>query len=357
LQQRRSLKQDISSPYKDREQALRRLSYSKMTFLGLIKPGISRAQRLVLKVCLMGIGIVCTGFGAHAGACTAASELYLTFDTGHMGVAPWVAEVLKRHNVQATFFLANEPTLTNGSSLDEHWAPWWKQLAAQGHAFGSHTFDHVYWVADAARSGVVTHVDLRNCATPSACVARRSLQSNTERIGKDCNTAMHVEGKCKPQIYLGHDTGFKVKASAGPNTGLVQSWSAKQYCEELKRPAARFEAMTGHHMARLFRAPGGRTSPALLAAAKRCGFAHVPWNPAGFLGDELPSQRYPNALLLQKALRDIQAGNILLAHLGIWSRQDPWAPAVLEPLIVGLKNKGFCFATLREHPVYRQAFD
>jgi hypothetical protein len=26
------------------------------------------------------------------------------------------------------------------------------------------------------------------------------------------------------------------------------------------------------------------------------------------------------------------------AHLGIWSRKDPWAPAVLEPLIVGLKE-------------------
>ena len=30
---------------------------------------------------------------------------------------------------------------------------------------------------------------------------------------------------------------------------------------------------------------------------------------------------------------------ILMAHLGIWSRQDPWAPAVLEPLIVGLKQR------------------
>jgi peptidoglycan/xylan/chitin deacetylase (PgdA/CDA1 family) len=42
-----------------------------------------------------------------------------------------------------------------------------------------------------------------------------------------------------------------------------------------------------------------------------------------------------------------------MAHLGIWSRQDPWAPAVLEPLIVGLKARGLCFATLREHPAYR----
>jgi peptidoglycan/xylan/chitin deacetylase (PgdA/CDA1 family) len=71
------------------------------------------------------------------------------------------------------------------------------------------------------------------------------------------------------------------------------------------------------------------------------------------LGDELPSERYSNAHLLQKALQNIRSGDILMAHLGIWSRQDPWAPAVLEPLIVGLKARGLCFATLREHPQYR----
>jgi peptidoglycan/xylan/chitin deacetylase (PgdA/CDA1 family) len=92
----------------------------------------------------------------------------------------------------------------------------------------------------------------------------------------------------------------------------------------------------------------------LLAAAKQCGFEHVAWADAGFLGDELPSDRYPNAQLLQKALRNIRQGDILMAHLGIWSRQDPWAPAVLEPLIEGLKARGLCFATLREHPAYRE---
>jgi peptidoglycan/xylan/chitin deacetylase (PgdA/CDA1 family) len=69
----------------------------------------------------------------------------------------------------------------------------------------------------------------------------------------------------------------------------------------------------------------------------------------------LPSDSHPNAALLQKALKNIRAGDVLMAHLGIWSRQDPWAPAVLEPLIVGLKAKGLCFATLREHPQYRAA--
>jgi peptidoglycan/xylan/chitin deacetylase (PgdA/CDA1 family) len=113
--------------------------------------------------------------------------------------------------------------------------------------------------------------------------------------------------------------------------------------------------MTGQPMSAVFRAPGGKTSPALLKAAADCGFTHVGWTAAGFLGDELPSDRYPNERLLQQALRDVKAGDILLAHLGIWSRQDPWAPAVLEPLITGLKARGLCFATLREHPVLGKA--
>jgi HemK-like putative methylase len=43
--------------------------------------------------------------------------VYLTFDTGHMAVAPLVAEVLQRHSVKVTFFLANERTRTGGASL------------------------------------------------------------------------------------------------------------------------------------------------------------------------------------------------------------------------------------------------
>jgi hypothetical protein len=53
--------------------------------------------------------------------------VYLTFDTGHMAVAPLVAEVLPRHGVKATFFLANERTRSGGSSLDDNWAPWWRE--------------------------------------------------------------------------------------------------------------------------------------------------------------------------------------------------------------------------------------
>ncbi len=255
---------------------------------------------------LVGAGLSCmtAAWGAEPSAVSVAADcdkpVFLTFDTGHMGVAPFVAEVLEREKIPATFFLANEPTRTGGMSLDDTWAPWWKKMAEQGHVFASHTFDHVYWQADLP------------------------------------------------------ETQFKVRPGSGADAGRVQSWSAKQYCDELARVDARFEQMTGRKTLPLFRAPGGKTSPDLIQAGASCGYAHVGWSPAGFLGDELSSAQYPNAVLLDRALKNIRTGDILMAHLGIWSRQDPWAPAVLEPMISGLKQKGFCFATMDRHPDYQE---
>jgi peptidoglycan/xylan/chitin deacetylase (PgdA/CDA1 family) len=92
----------------------------------------------------------------------------------------------------------------------------------------------------------------------------------------------------------------------------------------------------------------------LLVAAGSCGFAHVGWSQAGVLGDDLPSEKFSNDVLLKKALRDVRSGDILVAHLGSWKRLEPWAPNVLEPLINGLKQQGFCFETMRNHPEYRE---
>jgi peptidoglycan/xylan/chitin deacetylase (PgdA/CDA1 family) len=236
-----------------------------------------------------------------ASAQPCAKPVYLTLDTGHMGVAPFIAEVLHRHQVKVTFFAANEKTKEGDGSLGSHWASWWKARAGEGHEFATHTFDHVYWRGD---------------------------------VG-------------------GEPPRFRMRPSAGPEAGKDFTWTAAQYCAELDRSSRRLEEITGKRPLPLFRAPGGKTSARLLAAAKACGYAHVGWSPAGFLGDELPSHVASNQQLLQKALRDIRPGDILLAHLGIWSRQDPWAPANLEPLITGLEAKGFCFATLRDHPSYR----
>src|SRR5215213_2996390 len=43
--------------------------------------------------------------------------VYLTLDTGHMAVAPLMADVLNKHKVKVTFFAANERTQTGDGSL------------------------------------------------------------------------------------------------------------------------------------------------------------------------------------------------------------------------------------------------
>lgn len=244
--------------------------------------------------------LAATATTAASASCKATA--YLTFDTGSQSQAEYIAETLKRHHIKATFFLANEKTVNGDYSLDPAWAPYWKARVAEGHAFGSHTFDHVY--------------------------VERDLP----------------DGK------------IEVKPQFGPNAGKRLAWTPQQYCDELRRVDQRFVALTGQKLDPLWRAPGGRLTPRLKAAGAACGLAHAGWADAGYSGDELPSKRVSNAALLKQALAGLKDGDIFIAHLGIWSRQPPWAPAVLEPLISGLEQKGFCFATLRDHPDYRAMF-
>ena len=233
----------------------------------------------------------------QAPACSKGS-VYLTLDTGNMSQAEFMAQVLSRHDIKATFFVADERTPQGDSSLAPSWAGFWKARVAEGHAFGSHTLVHVYF--------------------------REALPDGRVRV--------------RPEF--------------GAQAGRTLTWDRTAVCHEIDRADQRFQRLTGQPLDRLWRAPGGRAPATVMAAAKACGWAHVHWADAGFLGDELPSDRYPNERLLQQALKGIRGGDILMAHLGIWSRRDPWAP-MLEPLIVGLKARGLCFATLREHPAYR----
>lgn len=228
--------------------------------------------------------------------------VYLTLDTGHMEVAQFMADTLNKHNVKVTFFAANEKTKDESTSLAKNWGEkFWAARGKEGHEFASHTWDHPIWKGDAK----------------------------------------------------GNETKFIMQPTAGAFAGRSFTWEPKKYCEQLDLAKERLEHYTGKKALPIFRAPGGKTSPKLLAEAEKCGYKHVGWASAGFLGDELPSERVSNDALLKKALKDIKAGDILMAHLGIWSRKDPWAPAVLESLIVGLKAQGFCFNTMRQHPAYK----
>jgi peptidoglycan/xylan/chitin deacetylase (PgdA/CDA1 family) len=237
----------------------------------------------VLRVCLLAIACA-----VPAAAQTCKGTLYLTIDTGWMNHAEHIAKTLNKHHVKATFFLANERTYRGDYTLDASWAEFWKARVAEGHTFGSHTWHHGYFRGD-RKDGRTLYV--------------------------------HLNGK-------------------------RELFDEKAMCHELDRVEDVFVKMTGKKLERLWRAPGGITTPASLRMAKQCGYRHVKWAKAGFLGDELPSETFPNALLLKNALRDIRDGDILVMHLGIRSRKDGWAPAVFDPLLTGLKARGFCFATM-----------
>jgi peptidoglycan/xylan/chitin deacetylase (PgdA/CDA1 family) len=227
-----------------------------------------------------------TAAGGAAPPAGCKGTLYLTIDTGSMSQAELIARTLARHDVRATFFVANEKTVNGDHSLDPAWAAYWRARVAEGHAFGSHTWDHGYFRGDLP-DGRVRYV---------------------------------VAGKSRELDGAG-------------------------VCAELRRSEQRFRELTGRGYDPIWRAPGGYTTPNALAAARACGFEHVRWADAGFLGDELPSDKYPNDLLLKRALANLRDGDVMVMHTGIWSRKEPFAP-MLDPLLAGLKARGFCFATV-----------
>lgn len=247
-----------------------------------------------MKVVAAGALIVLLSGGAAAANC--AGTVYLTIDTGNMQPAEEMAAVLKQHNIKATFFLANEKTRRGDTSLDPSWAAFWKARADEGHAFGSHTWRHWFFRRD-----------------------------------------------------VGADRVSYVPPGEKPGETLDEAG----VCAELKHPETTFRAMTGRGFDGIWRAPGGKLTPNVIRFAEACGYKHVPWSLAGFSGDELPSEKFPSDRLIKTQIRDLKDGDILLWHLGIWSRKDPLYLRFNE-LISGLKAKGLCFARITEHQQWKK---
>lgn len=62
--------------------------------------------------------------------------MFLTFDDGPIPeVTPWVLKTLKKHKAKATFFCI-------GDNIRKH-PELFKQIIAEGHAVGNHTFHHI----------------------------------------------------------------------------------------------------------------------------------------------------------------------------------------------------------------------
>lgn len=131
--------------------------------------------------------------------------------------------------------------------------------------------------------------------------------------------------------------GFRVKVQAGVLAGSDYTWDAGKYCSALGEADRWMSFYSGRDALPLFHAPGGVITDKLEGAARSCGYAHVPW-PEHFISSE-----------------GAQPGAIVLSHLGAQPGQsDEDTAKALEQLLGGLKERGFCFKTLDQHPDYQQ---
>jgi len=124
--------------------------------------------------------------------------------------------------------------------------------------------------------------------------------------------------------------------------GESEDLDAAAVGRELHQPVERIKQLTGKDWLPLWRAPGGKTTARVIEMARQAGFRHQGWTDAGYLGDDLPSDKYPNQALLKRAMRDIKSGDVLLLHWGIHDRADKFIN-VLDDLLAGLQDKGFHF--------------
>lgn len=218
--------------------------------------------------------------------------VYLTVDPGHMDYAPRIAEGLRRQNVKATFFASNLSTRNGGGALGDQWGGWWKVMADQGHDVVSQTYDHVSWRGD----------------------------------------------------LPGYKPAFRMRLGSGAFEGREFTFDPPKYCEQISHAADRITYFTGKKAMPLFHAPGGMVSSKLLAAASACGYAHVGVAQRGVL---------TGGVSLKAAWDAIRSGDVLMADLNTAPGIEPWAVGNLEPFIAGLKERGFCFESLRKHPAYK----
>lgn len=223
---------------------------------------------------------------AQAGSCP--NPVYLTLDTGNMSMAGQIAETLRDKNVRATFFLANNPTLSGKHALTASWSEYWRTRVEEGHAFGNHTWSHHF----------------------------------VRRDNEDGSLTAYSRG------------GSPVKMDKAA------------FCNELLQVEKAFHQLTGHRINKLWRAPGGRTTGNSIRWTADCGYpVHVGWSSAGYIRDDLPSDKYPNQALLDKASSSIRKGDIIIMHMGVWDRKEQ-AAVILPDLIDNLRARGFCFETL-----------
>jgi peptidoglycan/xylan/chitin deacetylase (PgdA/CDA1 family) len=111
------------------------------TFIGISLRWLLLPCTIYLALIIYGSAIIQANFFAHAYCYTNTSEkvIALSFDDGpNREYTPQVLSILARHNVLATFFVIGKNIQGNESIL--------KQIDADGHGIGNHTYTHSFFI-------------------------------------------------------------------------------------------------------------------------------------------------------------------------------------------------------------------
>lgn len=148
----------------------------------------------------------CFSLGASAQGTQCNKKVYLIFDTGNMAVAEKVAEILKRQNVKATFFLANEKTFRGDFSLDDSWKEYWQEHVKEGHHFGSHTYDHTYFVKDGPKGEVFERPQFGSKAGMTILYNEAAMCKEIRRVDQRFQelTEYFIQKICAPLVAKHH---------------------------------------------------------------------------------------------------------------------------------------------------------
>ncbi len=154
---------------------------------------------------------------------TEKKELFLTFDDGPIPeVTPWVLETLRNHKAKATFFCI-------GDNIRKH-PELFKQIIAEGHAIGNHTFHH----SNGWKSSTKSYIkDVKRCQEVikskytesnlfrppygkcTSAQAKAILEQNQEIIMWSIISKDYKAGLSKEQCYQ------RIKSQAQPGSIVV----------------------------------------------------------------------------------------------------------------------------------------
>ncbi len=108
------------------------------------------------------------------------SKIHLTFDDGpHPEITPKILEVLKKHNQKATFFCI-------GKNLEKY-SETAKQIVAEGHTTGNHSYSHSFYFDFFRTKKVIEELEKTN-------------KLIKEITGKDCTIFRPPYGVTNPNI-------------------------------------------------------------------------------------------------------------------------------------------------------------